>query len=70
LNGGHYVATCKNFTNGKWYKHNDSWVSETTAASAVTGQAYVLFYKRRTGALKWAGIEPLSEADKIVDPDE
>jgi hypothetical protein len=29
------------------YSFNDSSVSETTAASAVTGAAYVLFYKRR-----------------------
>jgi hypothetical protein len=47
LGGGHYVATCKHPSNGKWYDCNDSSVSETTADSAVSASAYVLFYQRR-----------------------
>lgn len=58
LGGGHYVATCKNFLNNKWYKFNDSVVSETSENSIVSGTAYVLFYKRRTGGLRWGGIIP------------
>ena len=41
------------------YNFNDSWVTETSPELAVNEQAYVLFYQRRTGALRWAGIEPL-----------
>jgi ubiquitin carboxyl-terminal hydrolase 4/11 len=58
LYGGHYTAVCRNPKNNKWYNYNDSSVSETTPESAVSGQAYVLFYKRRTGSLKWGGIVP------------
>jgi len=58
LGGGHYTATCKNFLNQQWYNFNDSSVSMTEPSSAVASTAYVLFYRRRTGALKWAGMIP------------
>jgi len=61
LGGGHYTAVAKNATDGKWYNFNDSYVSETTAESAVSEQSYVLFYKRKTGDLKWAGLVPLED---------
>ena len=32
LNGGHYTACVKNFTNEKWYKMNDSSCSEINAS--------------------------------------
>ena len=32
------------------YSFNDSYVSECRPQDAVTGQAYVLFYKRRDGS--------------------
>eukprot|EP01038_Epipyxis_sp_PR26KG_P005667 gene5667-7824_t len=60
LGGGHYTATCKNYINNKWYNFNDASVSETQASNAVSPTAYVLFYKRRTGSLKWAGVTPSS----------
>eukprot|EP00607_Mallomonas_marina_P007685 CAMPEP_0182416114 /NCGR_PEP_ID=MMETSP1167-20130531/217_1 /TAXON_ID=2988 /ORGANISM="Mallomonas Sp, Strain CCMP3275" /LENGTH=110 /DNA_ID=CAMNT_0024588545 /DNA_START=929 /DNA_END=1261 /DNA_ORIENTATION=- len=47
LGGGHYTAICRNFEDNKWYNFNDSHVSETDAASAVSTRAYVLFYERR-----------------------
>jgi ubiquitin C-terminal hydrolase len=43
------------------YSFNDSFVQPSSAQAAVNDLAYVLFYKRRTGELKWAGIEPLEE---------
>jgi ubiquitin carboxyl-terminal hydrolase 4/11/15 len=47
LGGGHYTAKAKNPRNGVWYSFNDSYACETTAAEAITSQAYVLFYLRR-----------------------
>ena len=44
--GGHYTAVCKNI-DGKWYSYNDSSVSSTSASSAITSAAYVLFYRRK-----------------------
>ena len=44
--GGHYTAVCKNI-DGNWYSYNDSSVSSTSASSAVTSAAYVLFYRRK-----------------------
>ena len=44
--GGHYTAVCKNI-DGNWYSYNDSSVSLTSASSAVSSAAYVLFYRRK-----------------------
>ena len=44
--GGHYTAVCKNI-DGNWYSYNDSSVSSTSASSAVSSAAYVLFYRRK-----------------------
>ena len=44
--GGHYTAVCKNI-DGNWYNYNDSSVSQTSASSAVSSAAYVLFYRRK-----------------------
>ena len=44
--GGHYTAVCKNI-DGNWYSYNDSSVSSTSASSAITSAAYVLFYRRK-----------------------
>jgi len=59
LGGGHYTAVAKNFRDGKWYFFNDSSVRPVEEgneeAALITPRAYVLFYKRRHGSLKWAG---------------
>ena len=44
LTGGHYYAFCKN--NDKWYKFNDSDVSEISESQVVTSSAYCLFYRK------------------------
>ena len=59
MGGGHYTAMCKNFLDNNWYNFNDSYVSpEEDPRNAINGNAYVLFYARREGRTKWAGIEP------------
>ena len=58
-NSGHYTATVRNSRDGKWYRYNDSHVGSTTGDAAISGGAYLLFYKRITGSLKWAGMEKL-----------
>ncbi|CAL1715008.1 unnamed protein product [Somion occarium] len=48
LGGGHYRAYAHNHLNDKWYHFDDSYVSEANADKAVSSNAYLLFYKRRT----------------------
>jgi hypothetical protein len=55
-NSGHYTATVRNSEDGNWYRCNDSHVG-TTCEPAVTGGAYLLFYRRVKGSLRWAGME-------------
>ncbi|CAH1129662.1 unnamed protein product [Ceutorhynchus assimilis] len=43
---GHYTAHCKNPIDGKWHEYNDSRVSSASGRSAVSPEAYVLFYER------------------------
>ena len=43
--GGHYIAFCKSFVDLKWYKYNDSTVTESSFEEARnTGVPYILFY--------------------------
>lgn len=46
----------RNSEDGNWYRYNDSHVG-TTCEPAVTGGAYLLFYRRVKGSLRWAGME-------------
>ena len=55
LGGGHYTAVAKNAQAGKWFSFNDSIVTEVQPEAAVTPKAYVLFYRRSKGSLKWGG---------------
>ena len=56
-NSGHYTATVRNSRDGNWYRYNDSHVGSTSGDAAVTGGAYLLFYRREKGTLRWAGME-------------
>lgn len=49
MGGGHYTAYCQNFLNKKWYEFNDSRVSEIGKNDIVSGDSYVLFFRRRDG---------------------
>lgn len=48
LEGGHYTATCRNPRKGKWFKFDDTDVSDLTAADVRTQKTfsagYVFFY--------------------------
>jgi len=56
-NSGHYTATVRNTEDGNWYRYNDSHVGTSSGEAAVTGGAYLLFYQRAKGSLRWAGME-------------
>ena len=56
-NSGHYTATVLNSKDGNWYRYNDSHVGSTSGDAAVTGGAYLLFYRRANGTLRWGGME-------------
>lgn len=62
-NSGHYTATVLNAEDGKWYRYNDSHVGTTSGDAAVTGGAYLLFYRRANGALRWGGMEAQMQAE-------
>ena len=49
MGGGHYTAYCQNFLNKRWYEFNDSRVSEIGRGDIVSGDSYVLFFRRREG---------------------
>jgi len=44
---GHYTAFAKNKQTNKWYRFNDSMVSEANPSEIVSREAYLLFYERR-----------------------
>ena len=66
-NSGHYTATVRNSTDGQWYRCNDSHVGLTSGEAAITGGAYLLFYKRTKGSSRWAGMEKVMQS-RNVDP--
>ena len=42
---GHFIAFCKSFVDGNWYKCNDSMVTPSSFHEAKnTGVPYILFY--------------------------
>ena len=44
LEGGHYVAFCKNDEKNKWFKYDDHEVTELSTADVKSHAAYLLFY--------------------------
>jgi len=44
---GHYTAYSKNHRENKWYKFNDTLVSDASEKDVVSKEAYLLFYERR-----------------------
>ena len=57
LGGGHYTAKCLNFIDGQWYDFNDANVGPTSPESCLTERAYVLFYRRKKGSIRWGGLQ-------------
>ncbi|XP_066148796.1 ubiquitin carboxyl-terminal hydrolase 2-like isoform X3 [Euwallacea fornicatus] len=49
---GHYTAHCKNPIDGRWHEYNDSRVSSASSRSAISPEAYVLFYEREGGGIQ------------------
>lgn len=53
---GHYKATVRNAKDHRFYKCNDSQIGGATD-NFKGSEAYVLFYKRKKGLSRWAGLE-------------
>ena len=68
-NSGHYTATVRNSKDGNWYRYNDSHVGSTSGDAAMTGGAYLLFYQRVKGSLRWAGMERQMIGQGLQDAD-
>jgi ubiquitin C-terminal hydrolase len=47
LTGGHYVASVRTNTDGKWKLFNDALVTEISSRDIIDASAYILFYVRR-----------------------
>lgn len=47
MGGGHYTAYALNKSSNKWYKFDDSYVTEVDENQVVASSGYVLFYRRR-----------------------
>jgi len=45
--GGHYTAFARHRNDNKWYRYDDSTVTETSHSEIVSRAAYVLFYRRK-----------------------
>ena len=67
-NSGHYTATVRNSKDHNWYRYNDSHVGSTSGDASVTGGAYLLFYQRKKGSSRWAGMEKIMKSN-LLDPD-
>lgn len=52
---GHNLAYCKNYKNQHWYVFDDIKVSYCEVEEVVQSNAYILFYRRRTGSCRWGG---------------
>lgn len=66
-NSGHYTATVRNSVDGQWYRCNDSNVGLTSGEAAITGGAYLLFYQRAKGIIKWGGLHKIMK-EMGIDP--
>ena len=44
---GHYYAYCRDFFDSSWYEYNDELVTPLREENVVTGNAYLLFYRKR-----------------------
>jgi ubiquitin carboxyl-terminal hydrolase 4/11/15 len=66
LGGGHYTAYALNKSTDKWYKFDDSSVSEIDESHVVSSSAYVLFYRRRDTYLMTA-LPPTNEPPATVE---
>ena len=45
LEGGHYATACRNF--GKWNELDDQTVFLSDEDTAISKEAYILFYRRK-----------------------
>ena len=57
---GHYKATVRNSKDHRFYNCNDSQIGDATD-NFNGSEAYLLFYKRKKGLSRWAGMERIMQ---------
>ena len=57
---GHYKATVRNSKDHRFYNCNDSHIGDATD-NFNGSEAYLLFYKRKKGWSRWAGMERIMQ---------
>ncbi|CAI4233287.1 unnamed protein product [Auanema sp. JU1783] len=63
---GHYLAYCRNESDGNWYEFDDATVTKLDSAYVLTKEAYVLFYQRQLPRL----IQDVrAEAERMLSPE-
>jgi len=66
MGGGHYTAFARHRSDNKWYRYDDSTVTEISPSEIVSRAAYVLFYRRKD--VSWP---PFDDAlDQVVGSEE
>jgi ubiquitin C-terminal hydrolase len=47
MNGGHYIACCKNYKTNSWYEFDDSRTRKISEQQLLEREAYILFYQQQ-----------------------
>jgi len=70
--GGHYTAFARHRSDNKWYRYDDSTVTETSPSEIVSRAAYVLFYRRKD--VSWTpfddALDQVAGSEEEVDSDD
>jgi len=63
--GGHYTSYGLNYTDNSWYEFDDSFVRPVDASTVGQAEAYVLFYRKNSGAMEAlrSKLQDLAEKD-------
>ncbi|KAF7636196.1 Ubiquitin carboxyl-terminal hydrolase [Meloidogyne graminicola] len=67
---GHYVAYCRNISDGNWYEFDDAQVTRVSPHEVANQEPYVLFYERRNSFCENHGKEDIEYKEIINEEQE